>query len=346
MKKILMTGGGSAGHVIPNLALLPKLSDHYKVCYAGTNGIEFALLKDKGVPFYTFSAPKLVRGSLFRNLTLPLCFLQSVRQAKHILKDARPDLVFSKGGYVSLPVVIAAKKLGIPAVSHESDFSAGLANKIIAKRCALVLTSFPETAASLPNGMFSGSPVREELFGADPAKAREKYGFDGGKPVLLVFGGGSGSAAINRAIDQSLPALLKEFDILHIRGNSKNSTQFHGYVPLNFEQDMASAYACSDYVVSRAGSNTVFEILALKKRALLIPLENGRSRGDQVENAHYFKERGLCHVLREKDLSAQSLQKALHDLTDDHDLPVRLARAPFHSGNGVILSEIMTLLKD
>lgn len=342
MKKILMTGGGSAGHVIPNLALLPKLKEHYKVSYAGTRAIEYSLLQDKGIDFYTFSAPKLVRGSIRQNLTLPFRFLKSVRQAKQILKEARPDLVFSKGGYVSLPVVLAAKKLNIPVLSHESDYSAGLANKIIAKRCQLVLTSFPETAEKLPNGKYSGSPVREELFSADPAKARQKYGFSGNKPVLLVFGGGSGSAAINHALEQCLPAVLNTFDILHIRGKNGNSPQFSGYVSKDFEQDMASAYACADYVLSRSGSNTVFEILALKKCALLVPLDNGRSRGDQVENARYFEERGLCHVLHEKDLSAQTLQKALTDLANDHDLPVRLARAPFKSGNGIILAEIMS----
>lgn len=342
MKKILMTGGGSAGHVIPNLALLPKLKEHYEVSYAGTRAIEYSLLQDKGIDFYTFSAPKLVRGSIRQNLTLPFRFLKSVRQAKQILKEARPDLVFSKGGYVSLPVVLAAKKLNIPVLSHESDYSAGLANKIIAKRCQLVLTSFPETAEKLPNGKYSGSPVREELFSADPAKARQKYGFSGNKPVLLVFGGGSGSAAINHALEQCLPAVLNTFDILHIRGKNGNSPQFSGYVSKDFEQDMASAYACADYVLSRSGSNTVFEILALKKCALLVPLDNGRSRGDQVENARYFEERGLCHVLHEKDLSAQTLQKALTDLANDHDLPVRLARAPFKSGNGIILAEIMS----
>lgn len=342
MKKILMTGGGSAGHVIPNLALLPKLKEHYKVSYAGTRAIEYSLLQDKGIDFYTFSAPKLIRGSIRQNLTLPFRFLKSVRQAKQILKEARPDLVFSKGGYVSLPVVLAAKKLNIPVLSHESDYSAGLANKIIAKRCQLVLTSFPETAENLPNGKYSGSPVREELFSADPAKARQKYGFSGNKPVLLVFGGGSGSAAINHALEQCLPAVLNTFDILHIRGKNGNSSQFSGYVSKDFEQDMASAYACADYVLSRSGSNTVFEILALKKCALLVPLDNGRSRGDQVENARYFEERGLCHVLHEKDLSAQTLQKALTDLANDHDLPVRLARAPFKSGNGIILAEIMS----
>lgn len=264
MKKILMTGGGSAGHVIPNLALLPKLKEHYVVSYAGTHAIEYSLLKDKGIAFYSFSAPKLVRGSIRQNLTLPCRFFKSIRQAKQILKTVRPDLVFSKGGYVSLPVVLAAKKLNIPVLSHESDYSAGLANKIIAKRCQLVLTSFPETAENLPNGKYSGSPVREELFGADPAKARQKYGFSGTKPVLLVFGGGSGSAAINHSLEQCLPTVLNTFDVLHIRGKNENSPQFPGYVSKDFEQDMASAYACADYVLSRSGSNTVFEILALK----------------------------------------------------------------------------------
>ena len=340
MQKILLTGGGSAGHVVPNLALIPSLKEKYELCYAGTDAIEKKLLQGRGIPFYTFSAPKLVRGSLLRNLALPFRFLRGLRQAGKILDKARPDLVFSKGGYVALPVVMAAKRRKIPVISHESDLSAGLANRLIAKRCATVLTSFPDTAKHLKNGKYSGSPVREELFRADRAAARKKYGFSDSVPVLLLFGGGSGSAVLNRAADEALAALLQHFQILHIRGKNDGARPRTGYVPVGYEQDMASAYACADFVLSRAGSNTVFEILALKKPALLVPLENNSTRGDQVQNAEYFEKRGLCHVLHQKDLSAGRLQEELLSLCRDSDLQARLARAPFRSGNDAILAEI------
>lgn len=345
MKKLVLTGGGSAGHVVPNLALVPRLRESFELFYIGTNGIERKLLTGKGIPFYTIDAPKLVRGSLLQNLSLPFRLVKSVRQAKKHLRSISPDAVFSKGGYVSLPVVLAARSLKIPVVSHESDFSAGLANRIIAKRCKTVLTSFPETAKSMKNGVYTGSPVREELFLGDRTQALQKYGFAGDKPVLLAFGGGSGSRTINDALTAALPSLLSRFDILHIRGNAAEKSRFDGYVPLEFEQDMASAYACADFVAARAGSNTVFELLALKKPSLLIPLENKRSRGDQVENALYFQRRGVCRVLRESELSARTLESALFALASDKNLLRNLQSANFHAGNAEIVKAIADAAK-
>lgn len=340
MKKLVLTGGGSAGHVVPNLALVPRLRVKFELFYIGTNGIERKLLAGKGIPFYTIDAPKLVRGSLMQNFSLPFRLLRSVRQAKKHLRSILPDAVFSKGGYVSLPVVLAARALKIPVLSHESDFSAGLANRIIAKRCKTVLTSFPETAKSMENGVYTGSPVREELFLGDHAAALGKYGFAGKKPVLLAFGGGSGSRTINDALTAALAQLLPYFDILHICGKTENAVRSEGYVPLEFEHDMASAYACADFVVARAGSNTVFELLALKKPALLIPLENKRSRGDQVENALYFQKRGVCHVLRESELTADTLKNSLLKLASDKILQRNLQSANFKAGNSAIIKEI------
>ena len=344
MQKLVLTGGGSAGHAVPNLALIPRLREKYELFYIGTNGIERTLLAGSGVPFYTIEAPKLVRGSVLQNISLPVRLFKSVRQAKAALRAIAPDAVFSKGGYVSLPVVLAARALNIPALSHESDYSAGLANRIIAKRCKKVLTSFPETAKTLKNGEYTGSPVREELFAGKRAAALAKYGFSGQKPVLLVFGGGSGSRAINEALRGALPHLLPRFDILHICGKGGARSRFEGYVPLEFEQDMASAYACADFVAARAGSNTVFELLALQKPSLLIPLANRRSRGDQAENAEYFRRRGLCRVLREDDLSAESLAGALFSLEADGSLRQNLRRADIPRGNEAIVRAIGSIL--
>ena len=342
MQKLVMTGGGSAGHTVPNLALLPALKEKFDISYVGSEGIEKKLLSGQGVPFYTISCTKLVRGSLLQNIQMPLRFIKSIRQAKRVLRSIRPDAVFSKGGYVSLPVVFAAKALKIPVVSHESDLSAGLANRLIAKKCDLVLTSFPETAKQFKNGVYSGSPVRQELFQGSREIALHKYGFDGRKPVLLIFGGGSGSRTINRAVAEILPELLKKMDVLHICGKDASTKVLPGYAPLAYEQDMASAYACADFVVSRAGSNSVFEILALQKPALLIPLENKRSRGDQVENALYFSKKGCCRVLREGDLCGEALLSALQSLAADKALLKTLKGTKIPCGNQNIVAAIET----
>ena len=346
MKTIALTGGGSAGHVIPHLALLPELKKYFNIVYIGSDGIERSLMKDTKVTFYTIHASKLVRGSVLKNLTLPYRLIQSVREAKKALDHCKADIIFSKGGYVALPVVLAAKSRKIPVFSHESDFSAGLANKIIAKRSNAVFTSFPETAKTLRNGIYSGSPIRQELLFANKSAALIKYGFSGNKPVLLSFGGGSGSAAIGSAIEGALPELLKHFDILHIRGKNGKAPKQPGYLPLEFEHDMASAYACADYVLARAGSNTVFELLALKKPSLLIPLENKRSRGDQAENAEYFQKRGLCRVLHEKDLSPSTLSRELIALEQDFNLRKNLALCSVSAGNDTIIAALLDASKN
>ena len=343
MHTLILTGGGSAGHAVPNLALIPLLKDRFRLAYIGTAGIERGLLKNTGVPFCTIRAAKLVRGSLTKNLTLPFRFLRGIREAKRALRETRAEAVFSKGGYVALPVVFAARSLGIPVISHESDLTPGLANRLAAKKCRAVLTSFPETAAKFRNGKYVGPPVRRELFGGDRAAALSKYGFSGAKPVLLAFGGGSGSAALNAALEGALPDLLPHFDVLHIRGKNGGCPARGGYLPLSFEKDMASAYACADYVLARAGSNTVFETLALKKPALFVPLENRRSRGDQVQNALYFRERGLCRVLRERELTPASLARGVFALRADEELRRRLEKQPVRCGNEAIVSAVCGL---
>lgn len=336
MKTLILTGGGSAGHVVPNIALIPALREKFNLVYIGSDGIERDLMKGRGVPYHTVHCTKLVRCSVLKNIAMPFRFLKSVSEAKRALAAAGADIVFSKGGYVALPVVLAAKKLRIPVLTHESDLTPGLANKIIARRCRAVLTSFPDTAKLFANGIYTGAPIRSELLRGDRTEALKKYGFSGKKPVLLLFGGGSGSLALNRAAEAALPEILQTFDFLHIRGKHAGAEKREGYVPLEYESDMASAYAAADFVVSRAGSNTVFELLALKKPALLVPLENRRSRGDQLQNAQYFEKRGLCRILRESDLSPRTLLGGVRALAADEKLKQNLAAAPFSAGNGSI----------
>ncbi len=348
MKKVLFTGGGSAGHVIPNFAIIDELlkSGDIDVAYMGTNGIEKRLVSEKKLPFYEITCPKFVRGmsltSIKRNLKIPFEFHRAKKQALEGLKTIRPDVVFSKGGYVALPVVFAAKKLGIPCLAHESDLSAGLANKLCARKCKYVFTSFPDTAKKLPNGKYSGAPLRRELFFADREKARKYFHLSPNDKVLLVFGGGSGSAAINDAVRKNLKALTKTYAILHVcgKGNVVHST-VKGYQQFEFIKDMGMAYACADLVISRAGSGTVFEILALKKPALFVPLE-GATRGDQKQNAAYFETRGLCRVLPQNEL--ETLSVAIEKIFSDKELPLRLRSAQFPLGNDVMIEEIRGLL--
>ena len=342
MKHLLFCGGGSAGHVVPNLAVMQELRGSCTLTYAGsTGGIEERLATEAGYPFYGIDCPKLVRSLTPQNLTLPFRLTQAMRSALALLKELKPDLVFSKGGYASLPYLLAAHKLHIPALTHESDLSPGLATRLMAHRCKFVLTSFEETARRFANGRCVGSPMRRELFTGERTRARAKYGFSGKRPVLLVLGGGSGSHTLNEAVRAHLPALLDEFQLLHLCGRGSAAPQApRGYVQREYENDMAAAYAAADFVLSRAGSNTVFEALALKKPALLVPLERA-SRGDQLENARYFQERGLSHVLREGELARpEALLKALAFLRKDEALQARLEKTPIRNGTPAVLAAI------
>lgn len=302
MKRLLFTGGGSAGHVVPNLAVMQELIHSYKIAYMGTNGIEQNIIKSFGCPYFCVNCPKLSRSLTPKNLSIPFRLAASQRKALEIFRHEQFDLVFSKGGYASYPAVWAAHRLKIPIISHESDLSPGLCTRMIAGKCRYILTSFPETAEKFRNGKWVGSPIRREIFSGDASSARRKYGFSGTKPVLLVLGGGSGSRILNEAIRKQLAKLLPDFDILHLcgKGNIVKSTH-RGYIQLEYEADMGDAYACCDLALSRAGSNAVFELIALKKPALLVPLAHA-TRGDQAKNAAYFAKKDLCAILDEQQL--------------------------------------------
>lgn len=346
MKRILFTGGGSAGHVTPNIALIEALvnSGEIDCCYMGTNGVEKRLITPLKIPFYELDCPKFVRSLSLKNLAIPAAFTRAVTAAKKGLETCKPDLVFSKGGYVSLPIVFAAHKLSVPCLTHESDLSAGLANKLMAKKCQRVLTSFPETADRFKNGKFTGSPIRQNVFSGEKNAAKAKYGFDpaSDRKTLLVFGGGSGSQRVNEILRRHLPVLSEKYDVLHLCGaGNLLQAKFRGYVQIEFESDMGGAYAAADLVISRAGSNALFEILALKKPSILIPLE-GQTRGDQIENARYFEKKGLARILSQKD--GTFLPEAVEDALRDDALRDNLAVSDFSNGTKNILAEIRALL--
>ena len=341
MKKILFTGGGSAGHVMPNIALMEELLSDGKtdVCYMGTDGIEKRILSDWKLPYYQISCPKLIRGGGFSalksNLKIPTAFKKAVKEAQTGLQIFRPDAVFSKGGYVALPVVFAAKKLGIPCYAHESDLSMGLANRLSARKCKTVFTSFPETAKRIKNGVYSGAPIRRNVLSATRAEARHKENISFHKTVVLIFGGGSGSRAVNDSVRKHIKTLCDKYVVLHVCGKGNVvETNIKNYRQYEFVNDMGTLYACADVVVSRAGAGAIFEILALKKPSLLIPLV-GQTRGDQAENAAYFEQRGLCHVLPQTRLD--ELDKAIENVLLDDGLKTRLAERAFRAGNATIL---------
>lgn len=349
MKKILFTGGGSAGHVIPNIALIEELlsTGEADICYMGTDGIEKDLITEWKLPYYQIECPKLIRGGGWRgfkkNLKIPSAFFRAKKQAEAGLRAFQPDLVFSKGGYVALPVVFAARKLKIPCLAHESDLSIGLANRLSAGKCENILTSFPETAEKIRRGKYTGAPLRRSVLSATRAEARKKFGIPFGEKVLLVFGGGSGSRALNEALRKHLKSLTGKYYVLHLcgKGNAVESN-LKNYRQIEFALDMGELYACADLVISRAGAGTVFEILALKKPAILVPLE-GATRGDQKQNAKYFEKKGLCRVLAQSELDrfAEEIEHAFLD----EALKDRLAVGNFGQGNENILREIRSYLR-
>ncbi len=346
MKKIMFCGGGSAGHVVPNLAIIDLLKSNYSVCYTGTDAIEKKLCFDNEIKFYEFQAVKLVRGKILCNLAIPLKLFRSIRQAGKILDSVKPNLLFCKGGYVCVPTALAAKKRGIPVITHESDLSPGLANKIIARNCKTVLTTFPSTAEKFRNGRYTGTPMRANLFKRSKKSAQEFFNLDTSRPTLIVFGGGSGSKIINTNIRKAAFELCKSINILHICGkNNIVDTNIYGYKQYEFINDMGLAYACADAAVARCGSNSANELIALKIPTLFIPLENSRSRGDQIKNAEYFANRKLCRILREKQLNPENLKKEIYKLLNDEKLKAALSDCNVKCGNDKIIEEIKSALR-
>lgn len=349
MKKILFTGGGSAGHVVPNLAIVEyvrKHTDHLPF-YVGTGGIEKRLVQSENVPFYEISCPKFTRSFAWKNLSVPFALFKAVHDARALLREIRPDLVFSKGGFVALPVCLAAHKERIPVFTHESDLSAGLTTKLVAKKCRFVLTSFPETAQRFANGKCVGSPMRENLFTVSKSEAVKKFKLSGKQKTLLVFGGGSGSAAINEAVFSNLSQLTKTYRVLHVLGekNIRFAPQRAGYTPVAYVENMGEAYACADLILCRAGSNTLFELAALKLPAVIVPLVKG-SRGDQKENADYFEKRGFVRVLNEERLSADLLS-TLDQTANDAKIKSALDSSPlFANGTKNVVELIEAFFKE
>lgn len=327
MKKIVLTGGGTAGHVTPNIAMLPSLKEAgFEVHYIGSyNGIEKELIENIGIPYYGISSGKLRRYFDVKNFSDPFRVMKGFNEANRILKRIKPDVVFSKGGFVAVPVVLAAKKNHIPAIIHESDMTPGLANKICIPAASKVCCNFKETFDLLPEGkaVLTGTPIRKELFEGNVDAAAKLCGLSKDKPTILVIGGSSGSVVINNVIRESLNDILVDFQLIHLcgKGNLDESLKNKkGYVQFEYiSKELRDLFALSDLVISRAGANAICELLALKKPNILIPLSKAASRGDQILNAKSFKKNGFSYVLEEEELSNTSLMNAIRDVSKHKD---------------------------
>ena len=324
MKRIILTGGGTAGHVTPNIALLPRLKElQYDIHYIGSyEGIEKTLIEKQGIPYHGISSGKLRRYFSLRNFTDPFRVLKGFGEANKLIRQLKPDVIFSKGGFVSVPVVMAGKKNHVPVIIHESDMTPGLANKLSFPSAAKVCCNFPETVQYLPEdkAVLSGSPIRQELLTGDAEAARAFCNFHDTKPVIMVIGGSLGATAINEAVRHNLPEILKDFNVVHLCGKNKldpelNNTE--GYAQFEYiQEELRNLFALCDIVISRAGANAICELLALRKPNLLIPLSASASRGDQILNARSFAKQGFSMMIDEEELTDEKLLSAIHDMYD------------------------------
>lgn len=322
MKKIILTGGGTAGHVTPNIALIPELQKRgYEIHYIGSkDGIEKKLMADFDIPYYGISSGKLRRYFDVKNFTDPVRILKGYAEAAKLIKKIEPDVIFSKGGFVTVPVVLAARRKKVPCVLHESDLSPGLANKLCIPSATAICANFPETLSHLPEekAHLTGSPIRRELFSGNRLKGLDFCGFNTGKPVILVIGGSLGSVCVNEAVRGILPQLLEKFQIIHLCGKGKLDEELQGtegYVQFEYiQKELCDLLDAADLVISRAGANAICELLALHKPNILIPLSLNASRGDQILNAESFEKQGFSFVIREEDLTGEKLLDAVNEV--------------------------------
>ena len=348
-KRIVLTGGGTAGHATPHLALIPRLRQMgYEIHYIGTaDGIERQVIASQpDVAYHSISSGKLRRYFDWKNFTDPFRVIAGFFQAVKTLGKIKPAVCFSKGGFVAVPVVMAAWLRGIPVIAHESDLTPGLANRISAVFAKKVATTFPECAVALgKKGVLTGTPLRPELFSGDRSRGLQLAGFAGNKPVLLMMGGSQGAQSVNKALREALPGVVPVMDVFHLcgKGNLEPSMQeVKGYYQTEFlSEELPDALACADLVLSRAGANALCEFQALRKPMLLVPLPRSSSRGDQILNAQSYEKRGLARVLLQENLTSESLIAALLQLIENAPtLREALAAAPAADGTDAILQLI------
>ncbi len=350
MKTIILTGGGTAGHVTPNIALIPYLkAEGWDIKYIGSeNGIERSLIEKEGIPYFSVSSGKLRRYFSKENFKDVFKVTKGIKEAKDLISKLKPDLVFSKGGFVAVPVILGAKANKVPVICHESDITPGLANKIAMPFAKTVCTTFPETVKYIKKGkgINTGTPIRDMLFTGSKEQGMEICGFKNNKPTLLMMGGSLGSVKINTVLRNDLDKILEKYNLIHICGKGNFDISLmgkEGYAQFEFlSDDLPHIFAAADMVISRAGSNSISEFLALKKPALLIPLSANASRGDQILNAESFKKQGFSLVLKEEDMTEETLLSSIEKLYAKKDTLIK-NMSKSHLSNGV--EEVMKIIR-
>lgn len=358
MKSIVFTGGGSAGHVVPNMALMDVfLSENVKVFYVGSEeGIERKLIEGmKNIPYYPIACGKLRRYFSLKNFFDPLKILLGIWQSFRYLGKIKPDVVFSKGGFVAFPVVFAAWLRRIAVIAHESDLTPGLANRLsfpFVRKIAFTFPPLPNTSLKSEKIVVTGTPIRQELFHGDAKAGRKRCGFENNNPCVMIIGGGSGATMINDTVRKILPELLKTMNVIHCCGQGKLMENFSeknsGYKQFEYvNEEMADLYASADLIISRAGANTVYEVLALNKVAIFIPLSRKASRGDQIANANFLKSRGLCSVLEEEHLNPQALLQTIQEtINHQKEMQEKIVQYEIQSGTETIVNLIHQITEE
>ncbi|MEE8835926.1 MAG: undecaprenyldiphospho-muramoylpentapeptide beta-N-acetylglucosaminyltransferase [Eubacteriales bacterium] len=351
MKKIVLTGGGTAGHVTPNIALLPALREAgYEVYYIGSyNGIEKSLIEAENIPYYGIATGKFRRYFDWKNLSDPFRVLKGIGEARKIIRKIDPDILFSKGGFVAVPVVLAANKCHVPVIIHESDMTPGLANRICLKYARKICCNFPETLSHVPEGtgVVTGTPIRDELKKGSAAKGFAFTGLDSNKPVILVMGGSQGAVRVNNCVRAALPELLKKYQVVHLCGKGhldESLKDTEGYRQYEYiREELPDLYAMCSLMISRAGANAICEISTLAIPNLLIPLGSDASRGDQILNARSFEKQGFSMVLEESGLTEKALVDKVNQLYENRDQYISAMK---HSQHTDSIDVIMKLIRE
>lgn len=354
MKRIILTGGGTAGHVTPNIALLPELKNHnFDVHYIGSyDGIEKKLIEEFDISYHGISSGKLRRYFDPKNFSDPFKVIKGYYESVKLMKKLKPDVVFSKGGFVSVPVVLAAKRCKVPTIIHESDMTPGLANKICIPCATKICANFPETVKALPTEktVLTGTPIRKELFSGNKLLGLEFCNFTINKPVILVIGGSLGSVVVNEAVRSILPTLLEKYQIIHLCGKDKvdqSLTGTKGYVQFEYiKKELSDLMDAADLVISRAGANAICELLALRKPNILIPLSAAASRGDQILNAGSFEKQGFSYVIKEEELTGETLEKAVETVFNNKESYINtMTKSKLNNSIETIINLIESVIK-
>ena len=347
MPKIFFTGGGTAGHVTPNIAVIRELPVDFEIGYVGeSSSVEEKLVSSISVPFFRIKSGKLRRYFSLKNFYDPFKVIVGFFQSFRLCVIEKPDLVFSKGGYVAVPLVLAARALNIPIIAHESDLTPGLANRLTFPFCAKICLTFPPTAIQLSDKrvVLTGTPLRRTLLKADAKKGASLLKFDVNLPILLVFGGSKGARFLNELIFRLRDKLLESFNVVHItgEGNRLQEKEKRGYIQKEFlHHDFGDVLAAASVVVSRAGANSIYELLALRKPHLLVPLPKTSSRGDQLENAKKFCELGYSRFIEEDLLSDDIFLQELKNLMENKtSIEKQMANFKTPDAVSIIIKEI------